>query len=274
MTSGQTQPTQPLPEWAYTESEPRRRRRGWGWLIALVIVAGLVVAAWFIGEQLARDLVVQTIRDQVVTRLGLPTDQDVDVTVGGTILPQLIAGRFDDVTVAADDVTLGDGFTGDVTVSATGVVFRGDASAQSAAATVALDTAQVQALMAGVEGFPADTLGLADPNVTMATELVFFGARLPVAIGLTPTAQNGDLVLTPAALSLGDADIDANDLRDRFGDVADAALRDWTVCIAHYIPAAMTMTGVVVEGNELVADLSIDPRVISDPALQANGTCA
>lgn len=269
----ETQPTQPLPDWANTEPEPRRRRRGWGWLVALVIVAALVVGAIIGGEMIARDLVTTAIRDQVVSRLGLPADQDVDVTVEGTILPQLIAGRFDDVTVATDEVTLGNGFTGDVTVSATGVDFRGDASAQSAAAVVTLDAAQVQALMANVEGFPAATVGLAEPNVTMATELEFFGARIPVGIGLTPTAQNGDLVLTPAALSLGDAEIDADDLRDRFGGVADGALRDYTVCIAQYIPAAMTMTGVVVVGDELVADLSIDPRVISDAALQANGTC-
>lgn len=273
MTTGDTQPTRPLPDRAYSEPSPRRRRRWLGWLIALIIVAALAVGALFLGEWIARDLVTKAIRDQVVTRLGLPAGQDVDVAVGGTVLPQLVAGRLDDVTVSSTDVALGDALTGDVTVRASGVDFRGDASAQAATATVELDEAQVRTLMQTVEGFPADTLGLAEPNVTVATELTFFGARLPVGVGLTPTAQDGDLVLTPATLQLGDAEISADDLRNRFGGVADAALRDYTVCVAQYIPAALTMTDVVVAGDELVADLSIDPGIITDPALQANGTC-
>ena len=274
MTTGATSSTGPLPGWAHPDAEPRRRRRGWGWLIALVIVAGLVVAAWFLGEWIARDLVVKTIREQVITQLALPADQDVDVTVEGTVIPQLIAGRLDDVTIASDDVMLGEAFTGDVTVHATGLTFRGDPSAQSASARVVLDTAQVQALMATVKGFPADTLGLHEPNVTMSTTLTFFGATFPIGVGLTPSADQGELVLSPALLQLGDAKISAEDLRDRFGPLADAVLRDWTVCIAQYLPAAVTVTDTVVAGGKLTADLTIDPRVISDAALQRNGTCS
>ncbi len=274
MTAGDTQPTQPLPDWAYAEPAPRRRRHGWIWLVALLIVAGLAVAAWFLGESIARDIVTKTIRDQVVTRLALPADQQVDVDVQGAVLPQVIAGRLDDVTVSSDDVTLGGSFTGDVTVHATGVVFRGDASAQSATATVVLGTGQVQALMRTVDGFPADTLGLSEPDVTMTVELAFFSARFPIGIALTPTARDGDLVLTPATLRLGEAQIDADSLRDRFGVVADAALRDWSVCIAQYLPAAVVLDTVAVQGDQLVGNLTIDPRVISDATLQARGTCA
>jgi hypothetical protein len=242
--------------------------------VAIVIVAALAVAAWFLGEWLARDLVTKTIRDQVVTRLALPADQQVDVTVEGTVIPQLIAGRLDDITVASDDVPLGGAFTGDVVVHATAVQFRGDAEADTAAATVTLDQPQVQALMATVDGFPADTLGLAEPNVTMSIELAFFSARFPIAIGLTPTAQEGDLVLTPAELRLGEALISADDLRDRFGSLADVPLRDWNVCIAQYLPAAVTLSTVTIRGDRLEADLTIDPRVLSDTALQSPGTCA
>lgn len=258
-----------------TTAEPaRRRRHGWVWLVALLLVVGLAVAAWFLGEMIARDLVVKTIRDQVITQLALPADQQVEVVVDGAVLPQVIAGRLDDVTVSSDDVPLGDAFMGDVTVHATGVQFRGEVAAQSATANVVLDTEQLRALMATVEGFPAETLGLSEPNVTTSTELEVFGARIPVGVGLTPTASEGDVVLTPETLQLGDAQIGADDLRDRFGAVADAALRDWTVCIAQYLPAAMVLTDVAVRGDQLVGDLTIDPRVIGDASLQANGSCA
>lgn len=274
MTGPAIPPRPPLPDWARAEPGKRRRRWGWGWLIALVVVAGLAVAAWFLGEQLARDLVTTTIRDQVVTRLALPADQEVDVTVEGTVIPQLIAGRLDDVVVSSDDVPLSDALTADVVVHATGVQFRGDATADSAAATVTLDEAQLKTLMATVEGFPADTLGLRESAVTITTELAFFQARFPIGVGLTPTAEDGDLILSPAALRLGDAEIGADDLRERFGGLADAVLRDWNVCIAQYLPAAVTLGAVAVEGDQLVADLDIDPAIVSDPALRENGTCA
>ena len=51
-------------------------------------------------------------------------------------------------------------------------------------------------------------------------------------------------------------------------------LRDWTVCIAEYIPAGLTLTSIAVDGDQLVADFDVDGQIVGDPALQANGTCA
>jgi hypothetical protein len=244
----------------------------WPWVIAAVIVIGLAVAAWFIAEWIARGLVERTIREQIVSNLALPADQEIAVTVEGTVIPQLIAGTLDDVTVSSDDVAIGE-LSGDVTVHAQGISFQGDPAAEAASATVGLDEAQVQALLAGVEGFPAESLGLADPDVTMSTELQFLGLSIPVGVALTPSAAEGDIVLTPSRLQLAGADISAAELRDQFGALADTVLRDWTVCIAEYIPAGMTLTGVQVDGDEVVADFDIDGAIINDPALQANGTC-
>ena len=168
MASGDTQPTQPLPgAWTYAEPEPRKRRRAWPWILALIIVAGLAVAAWFAGEWIARDIVTKTIRDQVITQLSLPADQDVDVVVEGAVLPQLIRGSLDDVTVSSQDVAL-EAFVGDVTVHAQDIAIRGDAGAGAASATVVLDLEQLRTLLSTIDGFPADSLGLSEPNVTMA----------------------------------------------------------------------------------------------------------
>ena len=51
-------------------------------------------------------------------------------------------------------------------------------------------------------------------------------------------------------------------------------LRDWTLCVAQYLPAGVTLSGVTVEGEVLVADFEVDGRITTDPALRANGTCA
>jgi hypothetical protein len=272
MSAGDTYPTQPIPdEWVATAEPPRRRRRAWPWIVAFAIVIGLAIVAWFAGEAIAKDLVTKTIREQVVTQLSLPADQDVQVDVPGAMIPQLIAGTLGEVTIAADDVPL-DSFVGDVTVTAQDVPIRGG-DIGSAEATVALTEDQLRALMGTVDGFPADSVGLTDPTVTMATELSVFGVGIPVSVSLTPAAVDGDLVLTPASLQLAGAEITAEGLSDRFGRLADAVLRDWTVCVAQYIPAGMTMTAVSVEGDQLVADFDVDGAIVSDPALQANGTC-
>lgn len=272
MTIGDTQPTQPLPDWTTAPPAPRRRRHAWPWILAVVIVLGLAVAAWFIGESIARGIVEKTIRDQIITNLALPADQQIDVTVEGAVLPQLIGGTLDDVTVSSQDVPLGE-ISGDVTVHATGIALRGEADADTAVGTVRLDEDQLKTMLANVDGITVDSVALAAPDVTMSTDLRFLGLSVPVAVSLTPSAADGDLVLTPSRLQVAGADVSADDLKDRFGTIADTVLRDYTVCIAQYIPAGMTLTGLSVDGAQVVADFDIDGAIVSDPALQANGTC-
>lgn len=273
MSAGDTQPTQPLPgDYASAQPPARRHRRPmWPWLVTIVVVIGLAVIAWFAGEALARNLVTTTIRQQVITQLALPADQDVQVDVPGTIIPQLISGTLGEVTIASEDVPMGS-FEGDVTVTAHDVPIRGGEMGE-ASATVVLDEEQLRALMSTVDGFPADSLGLAAPDVTMSTELSLFGVEFPLGISLTPSAVDGDLVLTPAALQLAGATVTAAGLRDQFGSLADEVLRDWTVCIAEYIPAGATMTDVAIVGDTVTTDFDIDGAIVSDPALQENGTC-
>lgn len=272
MASGDTQPTLPIPgEWAYAQPPTPRRRPVWPWLVAFGVVLALAIAAWFVGEAIAKDLVTKTIRDQVVTQLALPADQEVTVEVSGFVIPQLLSGALDEVTISSEDVALGE-VVGDVTVTAHDIPIRGG-ELGSAVATVTLDEEQLRTLMSGVEGFPAETIALDDPDVTMSTELSLFGVGIPVGVSLTPTAVDGELVLTPASLQLAGADVTAESIRGQFGVIADLVLRDWTVCLAQHIPAGLTLTAVAVDGDQIVADFDIDGAIVSDPALQQNGTC-
>lgn len=273
MTSGDTQPTTPLPPFSYANApQPKNRRRVWPWVVALVVVAGLAVAAWFAGEWIARDIVTKTIRDQVITQLALPADQEIDVVVEGAVLPQLIRGSLDEVTISSDDVAL-EAFVGDVTVHARDIALRDDSGAAEASATVVLDEAQLRTLLSTLQGFPTESLGLEEPNVTIATELSFFGVALPIGVALTPSAVDGDIVLSPASLQVAGGEITAEDLSARFGAVANAVLRDWTICIAEYIPAGVELSDIAVNGDEVIADLDVDGRIVSDAALQEMGAC-
>lgn len=275
MSSGDTQPTLPLPDFGFGEPQPGpRRRSGWPWIIAILVVVGLIVAAWFAGEAIARSLVVSTIREQIITRAGLPADQQIEVDVPGPILPQLIVGSLGSVTVASQDVPLGDSFVGDVTVEALDVPTRGGGDWSGATARVTLDEAQLRALLATVEGFPAETVALSAPDVAMQTELKLFGLTFPLGVTLTPGAQDGEIVLSPAGLQLGGAEISADDLRDRFGSITDSVLRDWSVCVADQLPAGLVLTDVQVSGDQVVGVFELDSGILTDPALQQDGTCA
>ncbi|WP_127472717.1 DUF2993 domain-containing protein [Microbacterium sulfonylureivorans] len=267
--SADDQATQQLPDWEHTQAP---KRRWWPWLVAFAIVVVLAIVAWFAAEAIARDLVSRTIEGEVSERLSLPADHEVDVEVAGMMIPQLIGGSLTEVTVSSDDVPVG-AFEGDVTITATDVPIREGADMGGATATVTLDEAQLQGLLSTIDGFPAESVGLAEPDVTMATELQVFGVGFPVGVSMTPSVTDGDIVLTPTSFELAGAQIDAGQLSQQFGALADVVVRDWTVCLAQYIPAGVTMTDVRVDGDVLVADADVDGAIVNDPALQANGTC-
>jgi len=253
------------------ETATTGRRRGWGWLVALLIIVLLGIGAWFAGETIARSVVEGTIRTQVVSQLGLPADQEIDVDLPGAVLPQLISGQLGELRISSEDVTLGL-FRGDVTVEAFDVPIRGG-DVRDATAVVRIDEEELRHLMSGVEGFPADALGIEAPDVTASTELSLFGAAVPIGLSLTPSADEGALVLTPASIQVAGADVTADELRRQFGILSNAVLRDWPVCIAQYLPAGMVLTDVAIDGAELVARFAIADGILSDPALLAKGTC-
>ncbi len=253
-------------------ADPPRRRRAWQWLVTLAVILVLVAAAAVAAEWLARSAVSTGVRQLVATQVDLPADQEVDVELDGWVLPQLVTGRLAEISVSAPDVVLGP-VAGDVAVTLTDVPLRADAAAGPGTAQVRLDEAQVRALLGTIDGFPADTVGLAAPEVTMSTELSVFGAAVPIGVALRPGAADGALTLTPTSFLLGGAGIDAGALRDRFGGLADLVVRDWQVCIASHLPAALTLTAVEVDDDALVASFAIDGAVVIDPALRQDGTC-
>jgi hypothetical protein len=271
MSAGDTQPTEPLPDWAYS-APPAKRRRVWPWIVAAVVLVAIAIGVWIAGEALARSIVERVIREQVASAIALPPDQTIDVDVPGPVLPQVIGGTIDQVGLRADDVTIGD-LTGDVRVSLQGVPVSGGDIA-GGTATVVVDEAQLTALLDAVQDFPVESLGLDAPDVTVSTELSLFGLAVPLGVSLTPSAaDDGSLVLTPSSLQLAGADISAEDLRRQFGLLTNAVVRDYTVCIQQYIPAGLALSDARVEGQTLVAEFAIDGAIVSDPALQENGTC-
>ncbi|CAN7220720.1 DUF2993 domain-containing protein [Microbacterium sp. LjRoot45] len=276
--SADSQPTQPLPDpgaqWVLSSPTPSpRRRRRWAWIVALIVVVALAIGAWFAGDAIARSIVKQTIREQAITQLSLPADQQIDVELDGAVLLGLIVGNLPEVRVASDDVPLGQ-LTADISVVAQDVPVHGGGDWSGAHATATLDEAQLEDLLATLDDFPADTVEIDAPDVAVTFELNALVTKVPVGVALTPRAENGDLVLSPASLRIADAEISAESIVQQFGALASTVVRDWDVCIAQYLPAAVTLTGVRVEPDAVVADFEIDSAILRDASAQENGTCS
>lgn len=257
---------------AATAPRPAPRRRTGRWIAILVAVVVLLAAAVVAAECIARSVVTNTVRSLVVSNVGLPDGQDVDVQVAGLVLPQIIGGSLDDVTVTSDDVTLGP-ITGDVRVEMQGVPVSGGSAAQGGTASVRLDEEQLRALLAQLPDFPSGTVAMAAPDVTFTSELSVFGVGIPVGVTVTPGAADGDLTLTPVSFDLGGNVIDADTLRGQFGGVADSVLGTRSLCMADRLPTAFTLTSATVQGRSLVAAFDLAGGIVNDPALQANGSC-
>ena len=274
MASGDTQPTEPLPEGMITGEPPvRRRRRVWPWIVALAVVLVLAVAAAIAGEWIAREAVTRTVRAQVAEALDVPADQAIEVEVAGLVLPQLISGTLDELTISGDDLPLGP-LSGDVVVVAEDVPVRGDDPAGAIDSELVLDGAQVAGLLSGLEGFPDAEVTLDEPNVRLDTVFDVFGLEIPVAVSLTPSAEQGAIVLAPAGIEVAGAELTADQVRNQFGLIASAVLQDWTICVAEYLPAGVALEEIAVVGDRIVADAAVDGAIISDATLQEPGTCS
>lgn len=271
MTTGDAQPTAPLPEarWAAVSDEPPARRRGWIVVVIVLVVVAALVAA---GEIAARAAAPKIIRDQLVAHLGLPADQEIDVDIPGLLLPQLVVGSVAELSLSTDDVER-EGLAGDVRVHLQDVPVWGGVDWSGGDAQLILDEAQTRALLARVDGFPVDAFHLAAPEVALETAFDVFGASIPLGVRLTAEAREGDLVLAPTTILLGDAEVSADAVRQQLGPLVGSFLEEWEVCLGQYLPAALTLTDVQVDERGVVARFDVDSGILRDPAMQANGTC-
>lgn len=251
-----------------------RRRRRWPWLVAVLAVLLLIVAAFFAGEWVARDLVTKAVKQQLVSRLDLAADQQIDVDIADpSLLLALAVGEVGQVRISADDVTVGD-FTGDVSVTLHDLGIRAPFTLSSGEATVSLDAAQLRPLLAEAAPVPVDGLTIAEPEVSASTQLTVFGVAVPVDIALTPSAADGRLVLTPVSVSVAGAEVTVEGVRARFGSVADPLLAGYRVCVAQYLPRGLTLRQVAAHGDRLVADFDIAGELLTDAGAREKGSCA
>lgn len=255
---------------ATTATAPRRSRRGAVWIVVVVLLVGLPVAA----EVAARIVAPQLIRDRIVESLGLAPDQRIDVDIPTPLLlPLLAVGQLPELRLSAEEVEL-DGITADVEVVALDVPMYVDADWSDGDATLVLDEEETRRLLSRVEGFPADAFALDPPEIAIDTSFEVFGAEVPVGVRLSAEADDDRLLLSPTTFRLAGSDVSADALRRQLGPLVGSLLEDWPVCVAEHLPAALTLEDVAIEDRGVVASFEIDSAILHDDAAQQPGSCA
>ncbi|MDL9980466.1 DUF2993 domain-containing protein [Microbacterium sp. ASV49] len=254
---------------------PKARRRGRAaliWTLAVVVVLGIAgTIGWFAGEAWAEKAVTSAVQQQTAKALGISDPQTVKVGLTDPVLPQVIAGTLTTLDVAAPNIPIG-GASGTVTLHATGVP-TGGGQPSSATASVSMSPDAVTTLAGSLGDTVPGSLKVSGSNLTVTLNPAQFLSKVTVVVTFTPSVANGELVLTPSAFQVGKFEMSADTIRQRFGGLAAGMLAPRTVCVASAFPKGLTLSGIHLSQQTVVADFSVDPGIATDPALQAKGTC-
>jgi hypothetical protein len=260
-----------------TPESPKRRRR-WPWvlLIVFLVLAMLLVVAFFIAEKYVREYAENYARQQIVNVLALPEDTPVRVTLGeGSIILQALSGAIREVHVEADGVTFGE-LTGDAQITATKVPLDDTKPVDTLDITMTIAEENVRTLAGSLSGLELSSIELQDGIIAIGSEFNIFNIiRIPVAVDLAPAAKDGAITFDPVTIYLGEDPISVADLRNspEFSSLAGDLLRTQTVCVANSLPQALTVVGVQVVGSDLVVKVDGDGTPLSGPGLSTMGVC-
>ncbi|MGB3909606.1 MAG: DUF2993 domain-containing protein [Pseudolysinimonas sp.] len=270
-------PVEPVqPEPAQSETVEARKPRRRGWIIAVIIVAIVVVlgiVAFVVAEALAKDYARGYVRDRIVEVLNLPDDAAVDVDLGGgSIILQALAGRVDQVDVDVPEVAFGE-LSGAVRLYAEGVPLDEMQPVDVLGVDFAIGADDLGALGQGAGAEGAPTFEFAEGEVLLSSEFSLFGATIPLSLSLEPSAADGDLVLTPTSITLGDETIESGDDDSFFGQLLSGLFQPQNLCIAASVPEALVLTDATIDDAELVLGFTGDGAAFGGPELSTPGTC-
>lgn len=252
----------------------KRRRRGLAWAVTLGSLIVLLGGGAVAGELVSRFVVTSKVQEYVRDALELGSQHEVEVALGGLVLPGLLVGEVNGL---------------DIEVSGVEVPGGPDITIEASAASVPLDLEggrlEGGRIALRIEGDDIDAFahaalpelrGVVDVSdgrlrVTHTTDT---GADIEVWVELEPegdrveVAFDGFAVRPTSAVRSGGED---RAIREFTGiDPADPV-----VCVARFFPVGVELRDIEIErSGEVVLTAKIDPRIMRDSDLQELGSCA
>jgi hypothetical protein len=265
----------PTPASAPVAAAPAgKRRRVWPLVVAVVVVVALIVG-FFVADAAVKAYAQDQIKQKVVAALGVDPATRVDVKLGGgSVLLQALSGRLSTVDVTIPKLAFGT-LVGSATMHATQVPLDQSAPLQKLAITYRVSEKNVRVLASQLSGMPLDTITLEQPEIVANATFTVLGFGIPVGLGLTPSASNGELVFTPTTILVSGQKFTSKQLiaTPGLGALARSLLKQQSFCVAQYLPRALTVTSVKVASHQLVLGISGDGAALGGSAFSTKGSC-
>ncbi len=246
--------------------------RAFSIVLTLLVLAGLGLYA---ADNWMRQQVADYVTAKVVQVLGLSADQPVTVTIAGaSVIAQVIGGSFDDVRVGVDNVQIGE-LTGGVEIQASGIPTDIETEAiDQVRVRFTISEKSLQLIGGALSAGLVRSVVLSGDEIQVGTGFKLLGAAVSVGVGIEPFAGEGLIGFTPTSVELNGTRTTADDLAATFGPLASAALKTQSICVARWLPEALTVDSVRVDDNVLVVIIGADQQIFNDASLAQLGSCA
>jgi hypothetical protein len=243
-------------------------------VIATILVSVVVVllALWAV-DTWARQQVANYVGDKVRELLSLESSEPVNVEIAGvSIIAQVLTGELEQVNVDVDDVTIGD-FTGGVELRAEGIPVDLKKPVDSVQIELTVGEQSIQQIAHVLSAAAIDEVTIVEPEIQFSSEFSIFGFSLDVGVGIEPYAKDGEIGFTPTSVILNGERSSAAELSEQFGSFAADLLQTRTVCVAKWLPEALTLDDVEVRDDELIITIGADKAILDEAALSTLGAC-
>lgn len=252
---------------------PKRRRAG---LIAVFVIVGLVVVLGIvavIAESIARQQANALIADQVRQALALEPEHPVDVTIeGAPVLWQAAGGKLEAVQIEVERVAFGE-LVGDLSLRAEGTPIDPQQPTDSLSAVYSISEVDVAALAGFFSGIVVTDVQLDNREVRFQTGFEIFGVQFEIGIGVMPTVRDGQLEFSPTSIVINDSVIEADDLQSQFGPLVQPLLATQSVCVAEFLPAALTLTAVQIGDEQMLVVFGAEDVALGGEEFSTRGSC-
>ncbi|MEO8095034.1 MAG: DUF2993 domain-containing protein [Pseudolysinimonas sp.] len=255
--------------------KPKKKRHWLRTIIILVVVLALLVVAFIVADGFAKRYATQYVKDSIIRVLGVDPKTPVDVDLGtGSIIVQAITGGIDTVTVDVPTLSFG-ALTGAAHIVATNVPLDSSKPLDKLGIVLTISQDNVRKLGTFLSGLDLKKIDVGNGVITIGTEFSIFIFTIPVSVDLEPSAKDGGIVFDPKTITLNGNDISVADLRanPEFSLLAGDLLKSQQVCVATYLPKALTVDTVQVVKTDLVVTIDGNGTALGGSGLSTNGTC-
>jgi hypothetical protein len=258
-----------VPTAAKVRKKPKKRT------VAATVLAslGVVVGALWGLDTWARQQVADYVTEKVQEVLSLDSDEPVTVEIAGvSIIAQVLTGTLDEVDVGVDDVTIGE-FTGGVSLTAQGIPVDLQKPIDTVQIEFSVNEKSISTIAHALSATAVDDVQLVDSEIQFTSELRLFGLAADVGVAIEPFADNGEIGFTPTSVSINGSSTSAASLKQTYGALAESLLKTRSICVARWLPVALTVEDVAVRDDDLVITIAADKAILDDASLRTLGSC-